>query len=100
MDGVEVTGLGAQVEVGGRRWEVGGKVSRGKRRGTTHESWPAVCLVTAAAMPPVALAFFLSFFEPETMVTTAFGYKGTTLCAQRRRTYWAFKQRWEAAGEQ
>lgn len=30
-------------------------------RGATHENRPAVCLVTAAAMPLCSLAFFLSF---------------------------------------
>lgn len=32
----------------------------------THANLPAVCLVTAAAIPPLSLAFFLSFLEPET----------------------------------
>lgn len=29
--------------------------------GRTHANLPAVCLVTAAAMPPLCFAFFLSF---------------------------------------
>lgn len=34
----------------------------------THENLPAACLVTAAAIPPLSLAFFLSFLEPNVMV--------------------------------
>ena len=56
----------------------------------THESWPAFCFVTAAAMPPVALAFFLSFFEPETMVKRCAARERG--CDAARGTYWAFKQ--------
>jgi hypothetical protein len=29
----------------------------------THANFPAVCFVTAAAMPPLSLACFLSFLE-------------------------------------
>lgn len=38
---------------------------RGKScgQGRTHANFPAVCFVTAAAMPPLSLACFLSFFE-------------------------------------
>lgn len=63
--------------VGGARLEVTGRGRRllGKGGGgggptrEAHENWAVLCLLTAAAMPPAAaLAFFLSFLEPEPMV--------------------------------
>lgn len=45
-----------------------GSVIRGSKEesrgeGSTHANLPAVCFVTAAAMPPFSLACFLSFLE-------------------------------------
>ena len=42
------------------------KESRGRK--VTHANFPAVCFVTAAAIPPLSLACFLSFFEAEERV--------------------------------
>jgi hypothetical protein len=52
----------------------------------THANFPAVCFVTAAAIPPLSLACFLSFLEAEERVMVSLsGCYGKRQRALRKR---------------